>query len=146
MKGFNVCLGGDKRLASLNCERFQTGASTKILNSFAKRSSSQSFEPEHQQFVFVTSLDLLISEYQLPSPAYVKIDVDGAEYEILRGARKMLNSVSQLFIEVSEKDENYEDILYFLDEQNFILKQKYPVKKPDSGYYEGLYNIIYSKT
>lgn len=64
----------------------------------------------------VDSLDALI-EKGVPQPDYLKIDVDGIELEILRGAIKTLAGVREVAIEydVDEKDE----IIALLDAQGF---------------------------
>lgn len=64
----------------------------------------------------VDSLDSLIAK-GLPQPDYLKIDVDGIELEILRGATKTLSGVREIAIEydVDEKQE----IIALLDAQGF---------------------------
>jgi FkbM family methyltransferase len=42
--------------------------------------------------VAVTTIDTLIEERQMPNPSLVKIDVEGYELEVLKGARKLLES------------------------------------------------------
>lgn len=42
--------------------------------------------------VQLVSLDDLYSKGQLPVPDYMKVDVEGAEYEVLNGARKILQT------------------------------------------------------
>lgn len=64
----------------------------------------------------VDSLDSLV-EKGLPQPDYLKIDVDGIELEILRGATRTLSGVREVAIEydVDEKEE----IIALLDAQGF---------------------------
>ena len=51
--------------------------------------------------VRVVALDQLIASGKLPSPTVIKIDVEGAEMLVLRGARRLLtDSKPKLFIEV----------------------------------------------
>lgn len=38
--------------------------------------------------VAVTTIDTLIEERKMPNPSLVKIDVEGYELEVLKGARK----------------------------------------------------------
>ena len=49
------------------------------------------------------SLDLLVEVFQLPTPNYIKIDVDGIEKIILQGALKSLSKATGILIEVDEK-------------------------------------------
>ena len=48
------------------------------------------------------TIDSLVEEYSLPYPDYLKIDVDGIEHLILKGATKSLQQVKSIFIEVNE--------------------------------------------
>ena len=50
------------------------------------------------------SLDLLVEVFKLPTPNYVKIDVDGLENLILQGALKSLSKATGILIEVDEKN------------------------------------------
>lgn len=50
------------------------------------------------------SLDLLVEIFQLPTPNYIKIDVDGIEKIILQGALKSLSKATGIVIEVDEND------------------------------------------
>ena len=52
------------------------------------------------------SLDLLVEIFQLPTPNYIKIDVDGIEKIILQGALKSLSKAAGILIEFDEKDVN----------------------------------------
>lgn len=49
------------------------------------------------------SIDLLIDIFKLPYPSHIKIDVDGLELEILKGALKTLKTVDSVLIEVDTK-------------------------------------------
>lgn len=53
--------------------------------------------------VLSASIDCLVDEFGLPPPAHLKIDVDGIEPLILRGAKQTLRSVRSVLIEF-EKD------------------------------------------
>lgn len=50
------------------------------------------------------SLDLLVEVFKLPTPNYVKIDVDGLENLILQGALKSLSKATGILVEVDERN------------------------------------------
>lgn len=65
-------------------------------------------------------LDEVISDYRLPTPDFIKIDVEGAELEVLRGAEATLTGAKpDLFVELhgtgpQGKAEAAEALLEFL--------------------------------
>jgi len=52
------------------------------------------FPPQNQQGVMGLSLDDLVGRFGLPAPNHIKIDVDGIEAAIIRGARKTIAAPS----------------------------------------------------
>jgi FkbM family methyltransferase len=77
-------------------------------------------KPEEIKFnVAVFSLDDLILALRLPAPTKLKIDVDGAELEILRGALRSLKSVSAIIVEYKLGSKEREDIHQFLKNCSF---------------------------
>lgn len=56
------------------------------------------------QGCFSTTLDDLVYKYQLPVPQYLKIDVDGIEAKIVKGATKLLadKNLRSILIELNE--------------------------------------------
>jgi FkbM family methyltransferase len=67
-----------------------------------KASQFQQLEPAEQRIVVkVVSLDELLTEGKIKAPAVIKIDVEGAETFVLRGAKRLLTEHEpKLFIEV----------------------------------------------
>ena len=53
------------------------------------------------------SLDYLIENKIIPIPSKVKIDVDGAEFLVLKGFNKYVEKVNEIIIEMYEKPANY---------------------------------------
>jgi FkbM family methyltransferase len=66
-------------------------------------SSLLSFGPQTQtqQTVIVETIDRLIEQNKIPQPQMAKIDVQGFEIEVLKGAQKMLESTEVIIIEVN---------------------------------------------
>ena len=61
----------------------------------------QFFEVEHNLEVEATTLDAVLGEQDLPAPGFLKLDVEGAEAEILAGAQATLRHLAFIKIEVS---------------------------------------------
>jgi FkbM family methyltransferase len=78
--------------------------------------------------VEANTLDNILSEYSMHRVNYLKIDVEGAELEVLKGAVNTLSSNKDLtlLIEV-HGDANYEPVLEIFDQYKFqiVYEQKY---------------------
>lgn len=103
--------------------------STSILNGGALSSletpTKRSLEQPRDQCDYkipVLTLDLINSIFNIPNPKYLKIDVDGLEYEILLGAKSILKNLKSLLIEVDKKDvKKVRMINTLLKKENFKL-------------------------
>lgn len=64
------------------------------------------FQAKFEQAVLAFSLDDLIDRYGLPLPRHIKLDVDGNEQKIIRGAQRTLGkaAVKSLLIEINVND------------------------------------------
>jgi hypothetical protein len=51
--------------------------------------------------VAVTTLESALAREELPAPVLLKIDVQGSEMEVLRGAEHVLRSCAQVLVEAS---------------------------------------------
>src|SRR5438105_899402 len=67
------------------------------------REQSEHYAGDNARAVTVTTrrLDALVAEHHLPSPDLIKLDVQGAELDVLAGAAGILQSTSALIAEVS---------------------------------------------
>lgn len=76
----------------------------------------------------------------LPHPEHIKIDVDGSELELLRGAEKTLKNhkLQPVFIELDETALNTPAIQKILLQSDFQLSKKFQVQ-----HYKDLHNYIY---
>jgi hypothetical protein len=87
--------------------------------------------PIYQHPAIAFTLDKLILLFGFPQPDFIKIDVDGTEFNVLQGARKILHNVSSIIIEVVADTQN--DIHGFLTAAGFEL-QKAQSKKHNRVY------------
>lgn len=87
------------------------------------------------------NIDELIKRKSIEIPNYIKIDVDGNEHLILKGANKTLNNkkLKEIYIEINQKYfQQKKIILNILKKKNFIIAKKFQ-KKNDT------YNYIFKR-
>ena len=101
LTALNLALSDGVGLGRICCRFYGAGEHVKILDRPETRDTREAFEPAHVQAVLKQPLDKVICDYGLPAPSYLKIDVDGAELEVLKGAHRTLsqNSLKAVFIE-----------------------------------------------
>lgn len=95
------------------------------LHSVGEMSSAASMP--YVQRVMGIPLDELIREYGLPEPNAIKIDVDGAERGVIRGALAALRAATlrSVLIELEEDTEEFMEIQERLKEAGFSLTEKH---------------------
>jgi FkbM family methyltransferase len=76
----------------------------------------------YSQPSLVFALDDLLARFPLPRPTHVKLDVDGAEAAVLRGATKTLVGVEAVLVELGDR---MEDIDAVLQERGFRSLERY---------------------
>lgn len=103
IKAYNIGLADQTRIDQLNLSTFKKGWSMHTATE-ARDFEDNQFEPCFKQGLFIASLDDLASQFGLPVPTHLKIDVDGLEPEIIQGGLKMLanSSLKSILIELNE--------------------------------------------
>lgn len=92
------------------------------------------FEPVYGQPMLSFRLDDLIKQFHLPIPNHIKIDVDGTEFNILKGAEKTLQTVNSILMELVEEEE----ITEFLAHKGLKFFSKCDIDL-------GVYNYIFQR-
>ncbi len=108
----------------------------------------KSFIPAFEQPVLTYNLDTLIEIFKLPLPTHIKIDVDGIEFGILKGAQKTLERVElqSILVELEEGTENAQDIIDFIKHLNFKIHSKHRyVYGGKDGVFSNFYNYIFCR-
>lgn len=84
------------------------------------------FAQEHEKFVMIkaNTLDNLMSQYSVSNVKWIKIDVEGAEYEVLKGARSLISTSEDLniIIEVHSYSNYTEKLLKFIESHKLKIK------------------------
>lgn len=135
---FGVALSDVYGLGKIFSADYVAGAHQKILDA-PKNVTGEEFKAAHAQSVIKFPLDRLIQEFHLPIPQYLKIDVDGSEHPVIRGAQETLShpSVKGVFIELTVSDSGRK-IIDILGSFGFRCSSHKQVEN-----YEGLVNYVF---
>lgn len=90
--------------------------------------------------MLVETLDNVISEYGLPAPSLLKIDVDGGEVEVLQGAKKTLSNPGLRGILIEAEEGNKDRIEAMLTSAGFARMSHH------NRFKAGVENLIYART
>ena len=116
------------------------GALNKILQNSSEKND---FENEYNMFGF--SINTLVKGNFLRIPNYIKIDVDGAEYNILQGANIVLDSkdLKSILIEIDIESKNFENIFQLM--KKFGFQEDKSFEKIMNKNYKKIRNFIFKR-
>ena len=98
--------------------------------------------PAYRQPVLLMALDDLIRTFDLPTPRLMKIDVDGTELAVLRGARTLLRQTSFEHLLVEIEASNTDAVVDELAAAGLALVERHQRTYDDgtpAGYWYGLF-------
>lgn len=96
-----LALGAATEVASFNYQSIEAGTSLHALGESIDY-LGHAFVPAFEQRVIGFSIDDLVQRYDFPVPNLIKLDVDGTEFDVLKGARATLadEAVRSVILEV----------------------------------------------
>lgn len=139
IKCFNLAISDKQELGKLYSAKFEAAGHLKILDQ-PRYVGGGDFEPEYVSTVLKYPLSKWMADFGAPQPEYVKIDVDGSELDVLRGAEEALRNAKAIFIELCETSPQTPAILQLIGDLGFTLQKKVPVQ-----HYDDLFNCIFQK-
>jgi len=81
--------------------------------------------------VYTSTLDKFVKKNNIKSIDILKVDIEGSEYEFLKGTKNTLkkSKIKIILIEISDRKKNYDKkekkIISFLEKKNFIFLEKH---------------------
>lgn len=93
-----------------------------------------------KEFVKIVSLDTFLAKKYLKSIDLIKIDVEGYEYEVLKGAKKTIFEYRPvLFIEIDDnnlkqQNSSASNVISWLDDLGYSIKRADTLEPVDSNY------------
>lgn len=113
------------RIDSLRLASLDPGAA---LHSFGTNVDfkGERFVPVFEQGCLAISLDELVTQFGLPQPTRIKIDVDGLESKIVEGASGVINDrrLRDILIEINENDSSDQNMVKLLEKSGFSVIAK----------------------
>lgn len=91
------------------------------------------------------SIDDLIEQFRLMPPTHIKLDVDGIELKILRGARETLRHVRSVLVEC-DGTQHDDDIIHELHVAGFKLSWRLQSWMMSRGKYANYFNCLFERS
>ena len=107
---------------------------------------NKSLDPQNNYKIYGTTINYLLNNNILAIPNYIKIDVDGIEHLILRGASKYLKNpnIKSLSIELDESfKKQFDSAFNTMKENNFNFKHKKRAKTLEA--YKYTFNYVFKR-
>ena len=117
------------------------GAGNSYYKEIGHRDSESLFTEDHKQKRITKSLDDIVAWRNFPAPDLIKIDVQGAELDVLKGASKALETCEHLLIEMQHKNYNQgaplkpEVSKYIIESLGFDLEHSLSPSESDGDYH-----------
>jgi FkbM family methyltransferase len=121
-----LAIGQSEQRTTINvCSRSSCSSLLRMLETHSK--ALPDAQTTHQETILVQSLDNALKSYVSPSnieTSLIKIDVQGYEWEVFKGAQKVLKKAKAIFCETSltplfENQKLWGDVTKFLESHNF---------------------------
>ncbi|MBI1861081.1 MAG: FkbM family methyltransferase [Deltaproteobacteria bacterium] len=146
VKCLSVALSDCDGIDYLYIPEFQAGGA---LNNFGSAIdlNHQEFSPAFKQGGLSYSLDSFVQKYTESFPNHIKIDVDGIEFAIVRGAEKTLRDLRlrSLSIELNEVLPESPAIQTFIEGTGLKFVQKKHAAMFDDTQYKQIFNYVFGR-
>ena len=122
------CISFGDKLQTGNFNIFDTSFGTSKGNYNADNYYQLNLEKISQKKTLVFSIDSFIKIFNLPEPSLIKIDVDGGEFEVLKGAATLLEhgkNLKSLLVEFDEDEYSINELETFLKKLNWQIVSKH---------------------
>lgn len=108
-------------------------------NSYYKE-QTDFFQEEHAVEKLSLTLDTLVTINQFPLPDLIKMDVQGAEMDILKGAQKCLAAAKDVILELQHVEyntgaPNRETVIEYMNQLGFDLVKNFTMTHVDGDYH-----------
>lgn len=120
-----VALSDQTSITPFHYQNLVTGGALHALGDPIDQHGKQ-FQPVFTLPTLSYRLDDFVRQFGLPMPNHIKIDVDGTEYQILKGAKEMLShsELHSILLEFNQEHEDNNQIAQLLREHGLVLRSR----------------------
>lgn len=120
-----VALADETRFDALYVSSFEPGASCHNFGE-SLRPDGLPLDAAFRQGCFATTVDALVAAGAIPVPRHIKIDVDGIEHKVIRGASRTLADarIASVLVEINGKNDEHWGIVDFMLEKGFNYSEE----------------------
>ncbi|MBY0529778.1 MAG: FkbM family methyltransferase [Rhabdochlamydiaceae bacterium] len=145
VKAYPIALSDESAFSELHVNGFEEGSSC---HSFKDKLD---FKQEQGRFdfsqgCFSMTLDELIQKNYVPVPQHIKIDVDGIEHKVLKGADQLLEnpSLKSVLVEINTNLPVHRSLIDFMNAKGFIFSpDQVDAFQCKEGVFKGVGNYIF---
>jgi FkbM family methyltransferase len=128
-------LWSETALVTLRYRSLTPGQSRHVLRPWKGLQQLAAQAARYEQSMLGARLDDLITQYGLPPPTAIKLDVDGAEVEVLRGAQQTLRCASLTSVLVEMSDETEAEAVRILEQADLVCANRIDRGKDNAPLY-----------
>jgi len=116
-------------------------------NNFVSHEPESDTPPVVEQLMFGLSIDELVADPHFEAPTHIKIDVDGLEPEIIRGASKLLQSgqVKSVLVEFNRDIESHQVIPDLFESYSFAITSESKVGQSLKADHSSEVNLVFTR-
>lgn len=147
MYPFQIALADRTGTVAFNYASFDAGGALHALGE-AVDWKGDTFAPVYRQPVLAYRLDEFRERFSLAAPTHIKVDVDGGELGVFRGAGRTLDEAALrgVFVELEEGTAAAREITELLERRGFRLDHKFAcVPAPHDGRVSRLFNFVFRR-
>lgn len=140
-----VALSGETAIGHLAMSMTEIGGA---MSSFGSRNNDQQDSAKFHQMTPGFDLDHFVEVFQPDFPNHIKIDVDGIELLIIKGAKTVLadQRLKSLSIEIDERDENTaRELVSLIEASGMVLQRREHSEMFNQGPHSQTYNYQFRK-
>lgn len=98
------------------------------------------FNDSHKRVYTTVTLDAVVNLKQLPKPDLIKMDVQGAELDVLKGAVETLRNCDHVILELQTVEYNKgaplsQSVIEYMQDLGFTVQGPFSLNGPDGDYY-----------